>query len=396
MGRACPYSDAVRRSLLLLVCLLAWPPAADAAKPKPKPRPKPATLHLSAPAATYGERVVLRGRMIPPARNARVRISLAGRVFTHARVGRRGGFHVTVRARTRGPYRAGFFKVVSKPLYLRVRPRLHASLVGQRMVGGRLAVYAQLRPPRAGTIRVEVLRSGKRTFSGSYRRHLRLRLGTTRFGDVRVRLRVIPRRGFAAAKPVVLAAKLVPPVLRYGDSGPAVTELVRRLAALRYAVARTSAATFGSDVLDSVYAFQKVHWLRRDGVVGPRFWRTLERAKVPRPRGGSGDRLEVDKSRQVLFVVRGGEVVSIVPVSTGGGYWTPEGYFSVQRKIPGFDPSPLGTLYLPMYFIGGYAIHGNPSVPPYPASHGCIRVPMWMAGRLYETNGYGATVFVYS
>ena len=48
-----------------------------------------------------------------------------------------------------------------------------------------------------------------------------------------------------------------------------------------------------------------------------------------------------------------------------------------------------------MYFTGGYAIHGNPSVPPYPASHGCVRVPMWVAPRLYETNPYGETVYVY-
>ena len=39
-----------------------------------------------------------------------------------------------------------------------------------------------------------------------------------------------------------------------------------------------------------------------------------------------------------------------------------------------------------MYFTGGYAIHGNPSVPPYPASHGCVRVPMWVAPRLYATD----------
>ena len=61
----------------------------------------------------------------------------------------------------------------------------------------------------------------------------------------------------------------------------------------------------------------------------------------------------------------------------------------------GFDPSPLGTLYDPMYFTGGYAIHGNPSVPPYPASHGCVRVPMWIAPTLYDTNDYGETVYVY-
>ena len=48
-----------------------------------------------------------------------------------------------------------------------------------------------------------------------------------------------------------------------------------------------------------------------------------------------------------------------------------------------------------MYFYGGYAIHGNPSVPPYPASHGCIRVPNFMIDRLYDTEPYGEAVVVY-
>lgn len=61
----------------------------------------------------------------------------------------------------------------------------------------------------------------------------------------------------------------------------------------------------------------------------------------------------------------------------------------------GFDPSPLGTLYDPMYFTGGYAIHGNPSVPPFPASHGCVRVPMWLASVLYADTPYGQTVYVH-
>jgi lipoprotein-anchoring transpeptidase ErfK/SrfK len=99
----------------------------------------------------------------------------------------------------------------------------------------------------------------------------------------------------------------------------------------------------------------------------------------------------------VLYVVRGGQVALIVPVSTAGiaGYFTPVGRFAIYRKVTGFDPSPLGTLFDPMYFTGGYAIHGNPTVPPYPASHGCVRVPMWMAGYLYSTNAYGETVYVY-
>jgi lipoprotein-anchoring transpeptidase ErfK/SrfK len=36
--------------------------------------------------------------------------------------------------------------------------------------------------------------------------------------------------------------------------------------------------------------------------------------------------------------------------------------------------APLGRLYRPVYFYGGYAVHGSGSIPAYPASHGCARV----------------------
>jgi lipoprotein-anchoring transpeptidase ErfK/SrfK len=128
------------------------------------------------------------------------------------------------------------------------------------------------------------------------------------------------------------------------------------------------------------------------------FWRALGAGRIPRPRYSSpADHIEVNKGRQVLYVVRRGRTALIVPISTAGisGTYTPVGRFSVYRKVGGFDPSPLGTLYDPMYFTGGYAIHGNPSVPPYPASHGCVRVPMWVAPYLYATTPYGQTVYVY-
>jgi lipoprotein-anchoring transpeptidase ErfK/SrfK len=48
-----------------------------------------------------------------------------------------------------------------------------------------------------------------------------------------------------------------------------------------------------------------------------------------------------------------------------------------------------------MYFLCGFAIHGYPSVPAYPASHGCVRVPMWLAPRLYRQHSHGAVVYVY-
>ena len=62
----------------------------------------------------------------------------------------------------------------------------------------------------------------------------------------------------------------------------------------------------------------------------------------------------------------------------------------------GWDTSPLGVLWNPMYFVGGYAIHGGDPVPPYPASHGCVRVPDFVISRLFYSEPYGETVYVYS
>ena len=137
-------------------------------------------------------------------------------------------------------------------------------------------------------------------------------------------------------------------------------------------------------------AFQKVNGLPRTGRVESWLWRRLARAGVPRALRG-GDYIEVDKTRQVLFVVDDGRVAKVVHVSTGATGNTPLGSWTVYRTVPGWD----WVLWYPMYFKGGFAIHGYPSVPAYPASHGCVRIPMWIAPSLYGAHGRGTTVVVH-
>ena len=49
-----------------------------------------------------------------------------------------------------------------------------------------------------------------------------------------------------------------------------------------------------------------------------------------------------------------------------------------------------------VYFHGGYAVHGYPSVPAtYPASHGCLRVPIPNSHHIYSSVRLGETIFVY-
>jgi lipoprotein-anchoring transpeptidase ErfK/SrfK len=118
-------------------------------------------------------------------------------------------------------------------------------------------------------------------------------------------------------------------------------------------------------------------------------------------------RIEVDLSRQVLSVIdASGNITKVLPISSGSGKWyvsegdrrraiTPTGRFRVFRKIPGWRKSPLGLMYYPVYIVGGIAIHGSPSVPRRPASHGCIRIPMYAAKAFFDATPIGTLVVVH-
>ena len=88
----------------------------------------------------------------------------------------------------------------------------------------------------------------------------------------------------------------------------------------------------------------------------------------------------------MLFVVRDGQVALVVHVSTGATGNTPLGHWRFYSKVPGYNAKEM---YYSSFFVGGFAIHGYHSVPPYPASHGCVRIPIWVAYRIYSLIDYG-------
>lgn len=173
--------------------------------------------------------------------------------------------------------------------------------------------------------------------------------------------------------------------LRPGAKGAEVLALQQRLRGLGYWLG-TPDGTYGGLTVQAVMAFQKVEGLERDGIVGPGTAATLEQAGRPQAASTGGDLIEIDKARQVLFVVRGGDVEWVLNVSTGTEepYWvngrteladTPEGDWQVAWVHDGVDVGELGGLYRPRYFHrDGIAVHGYHDVPAYPASHGCVRV----------------------
>lgn len=163
----------------------------------------------------------------------------------------------------------------------------------------------------------------------------------------------------------------------------------------------------GPATRSALMAFQKVNGVPPDGTVGAATLAALQAPQEPVLRGGPADRIEVDLNIQVLHVILGGELARTMPVSSGNGATyttasggrarslTPVGHFTIERRIRGVRNAPLGTLYDPLYFYRGWAIHGSNSVPPYPASHGCVRVTRADAVWLFNRAPTGMSVSLY-
>ena len=197
-----------------------------------------------------------------------------------------------------------------------------------------------------------------------------------------------------------------PATLQSGSKGAAVKALQQRLHELGYQVQEAD-GQFGPETHHSVVAFQKVNRLGRDGVVGPITRKALEHPRIPRPRSTkAGFHVEADLTLQVVYMVKDGKIQEILDASSASGQTytvdgdvrlavTPLGGFTIQRKIDAWRKSKLGLLYRPAYFIGGYALHGAYSVPPFPASHGCIRITTTAMDRWYAKLPVGTPMLVY-
>lgn len=197
------------------------------------------------------------------------------------------------------------------------------------------------------------------------------------------------------------------PMLRLGSRGTAVVTLQKRLAALRYFDVGPADGIFGPNTYHAVIAFQKVQGIARDGIVGPITWGKLALPFVPAPRYKLATAsLEVNLSKQVIYYVRYGAIQRIIDSSTGSGAWyysggrwvqaiTPTGRFRIYSRYNGWQSGPLGSLYRPNYFYGGYAVHGMTSVPAYPASHGCVRMTVPTMDRMWSSLWIGMPVAIY-
>ena len=165
--------------------------------------------------------------------------------------------------------------------------------------------------------------------------------------------------------------------------------------------------TFDTGSRHALIAFQKVEGRQRTGKLTSGELQALLSANAPLPKYIGYEHIEIDITRQVLFIVdTTGTITHILPVCTGNEKLyvdhgqihrahTPRGTFKVVRKIAGWRLSSLGLLYYPNYIHNGIAIHGSPAMAVYPESHGCIRIPMFASKKLSELTPVGTEVIIY-
>ena len=350
-------------------------------------------LTLKAPrVGRYRQVLAFHGRLVPGIKGARLALYRGDRRIAGAKTGRGGRFSLRGRVGTAGSsYTVHYQGAVSNTVAPAVRPQLETGFFGSGQIGRPLSLSVRERPVAAGTMTVKVWRAERlfATRSGSGR--VRIRLATGRATTYRISVGLAPARGYARASRSLHQTVFLPD-LRVGSRGPSVLGLEQRLHELHYALGSVD-GYFGIDTADAVVAFQKLHGLPRTGATDLRFWRALDVATIPTPRHPERPlHVEVSKELQVLFVVRDGQVALIVPVSTGATGNTPLGTWHVYSRVPGYNAEQM---YYSSFFTGAFAIHGYHSVPAYPASHGCVRIPIWVAKRVYSLIDYGTTVYIY-
>jgi hypothetical protein len=217
--------------------------------------------------------------------------------------------------------------------------------------------------------------------------------------------------------------------LSYGSLGDDVTRLQQRLTELRFNPGPID-GEFGALTEAAVWAYEKiVLGVAREGVTGdvtPRMWRAMQReVTIDARRPDAGKHTEIYLPEQVIIVFDGNRPVFISHVSTGDGQeWieevtispgeygnedgtepltreeqglsiTPGGVYEYDRLVKGRRESALGGMLNPVYFNYGIAVHGAFQVPPYPASHGCIRIPNAISAKFQRIVKLGEAVYVW-
>ena len=194
--------------------------------------------------------------------------------------------------------------------------------------------------------------------------------------------------------------------IREGARGSAVFIYEARMKALHFDPGPVD-GVFDQDTQYAVTTVQKYFGLPRTGVIdtGVDLALTHFHYSAAEP-NSEPDRVEIDLDRQVLTLYHDWQPELLTTTSTGSGDHfcggvdgcqyaiTPTGHFHFYELVKGWQKGKLGTMWNPYYFNGSDAVHGLASVPAYPASHGCARIPMHIANYFYTLVHKGESVFV--
>ncbi len=364
--------------------------------------PVPATLTatLSAASVVFGGQVTVTGVLDPVAEGEEVVVTLNGAEVGRAVTDESGAFEVAFTPRRSGDVLAVLAAdptVTSPAKRLAVKPK--ASVSHGALVPFLKSKFVVKVAPSAydGVVVLKIVH--RKVTVGTYK--ARARNGRAVF---QVPLRgvdgftltfILPADGGLSGRTIQNKVAVRAKTLSVGAKGPYVKGMLTGLQRLRFRIPGMG-STFTSRVKDSVMAFQKAYRLKRTYVFNTECWRKLDGAKLIKARRSSpATHIEVDKTRQILMIVKGGKPWGIIAVSTGATGNTPEGTFRIQQKHPYTSSGFGGTLVRTMGFKGDFAIHGWASVPPYPASHGCVREPIWACYWTYDNSWVGETVYVY-
>lgn len=355
------------------------------------------TLKFGRNRLRFGTSTRLYGRIRPATEGETVEIVDLGRdrVVASDTTDSDGRFGLRFKPRRNVRLVARWVAVTSDPVGLGVKPIVSLHLYHVKLFG-RAKVLGRVMPRMPGRkIKIKLGRAGKVTRVRRVRlrkgRWIRARLFVGEPGTYRARaLLNTPDylNGYAQS-----GSRSTPlPRLSVGARNEYVNLLEKRLIDLGYHIPGHN-RVYDSKTADAMRAFNKVHRRARVGSVDTATWSRLASPIRPRPRySRPGHHIEINQSRQVIYVVDGGRVRHILHTSTGANGATRDGSFSVHRKLAGYSGN---RLYYPSYFDGLRAIHGWPEVPTYPASHGCSRVPMWSATWIYSKAPIGTRVYVY-
>lgn len=218
--------------------------------------------------------------------------------------------------------------------------------------------------------------------------------------------------------------------LAFGMYGDDVKALQQRLTDLGFAPGGIDGA-FGANTRTAIWAYEKlVLGASADhptGKVTPEMWATMQDpiTIAPRRPGGAGTtHMEIYLPQQVAIVFTDDRPKLITHISSGTGeQWceeitqdtddkgvalpepvkkhvcgiskTPGGVFKFYRRYDGNRQGPLGGMWNPVYFNYGIAVHGAKNVPLEPASHGCIRIPMFISDYFPSLVKNGDRVYVW-